>query len=131
MYICTHSFRVFLFINRGLGLHILFITGIIFFANITIKNDILVLIFFSLSACNFWPFTHIFFMVHSKEKRENTKEKTFDTNFALSILALSLPISVSLILGILAADDTFTNINNILILVGMFMRYWDFISSIH
>tara|TARA_B110000238_G_C15968980_1_gene370861 strand:- start:205 stop:417 length:213 start_codon:yes stop_codon:yes gene_type:complete len=70
-------------------------------------------------------------MVHSKEKRENTKEKTFDTNFALSILALSLPISVSLILGILAADDTFTNINNILILVGMFMRYWDFISSIH
>jgi len=37
----------------------------------------------------------------------------------LSILALSLPISVLLILGILTTGNTFTNINNILMLGGI------------
>lgn len=36
----------------------------------------------------------------------------------MSILALSLPISVILILGILTAGNTFTQIHNILILGG-------------
>ena len=46
-------------------------------------------------------------------------KKTFDTNFALSILALSLPISVLLILGILTAGETFSETKNIFILCGI------------
>ena len=91
------------------------IAGIILFVDITIKKDILIMIAFTLSSASFWPFAHIS-AVHFKEKRENTKEKTFDPNFALSILALSLPISVLLILGILTAGNTFTEINSILFL---------------
>jgi predicted permease len=97
---------------------LLLIAGIILFADITIKKDILVMIAFGLSSASFWPFAHIS-AIHLKEKKENTLDKTFDINFALSILALSLPISVLLILGILTTGNTFTNINNILMLGGI------------
>ncbi|WP_439132262.1 permease [Polaribacter sp.] len=100
------------------GFTLLFIVGIVFFADITIKKDILVMIAFTLSACSFWPFAHIS-AVNLKEKTENTAEKTFDANFALSILALSLPISVILILGILTAGNTFTEMKNLLLLGGI------------
>lgn len=108
-------FQLFSLLLLRAGFTLLFIGAIVFFADINIKKDILVMIAFALSACSFWPFAHIS-AVHLKEKKENTKEKTFDTNFALSILALSLPISVLLILGILTTGNTFTDIKNLLIL---------------
>ncbi|MEO9571146.1 MAG: permease [Polaribacter sp.] len=94
------------------------IAGIIFFVDLTIQKDILVMIAFTLSSASFWPFAHIS-AIHFKEKKENTEDRTFDPNFALSILALSLPISVLLILGILTAGNTFAEINSILILGGI------------
>tara|TARA_R110002126_G_scaffold291479_2_gene453053 strand:- start:15764 stop:16906 length:1143 start_codon:yes stop_codon:yes gene_type:complete len=111
-------FELFSLLLLRAGFTLLFIGGIVFFADITIKKDILVMIAFTLSACSFWPFAHIS-AVNFKEKKENTEVKTFDTNFALSILALSLPISVILILGILTTGDTFTEIKNLLILGGI------------
>lgn len=111
-------FELFSLLLLRAGFTLLFIGGIVFFADITIKKDILVMIAFSLSACSFWPFAHIS-AVNFKEKKENTEVKTFDTNFSLSILALSLPISVILILGILTAGNTFTEIKNLLILGGI------------
>ena len=94
---------------------LLVVTGIVALMDITVHKDILVMIAFSLSSCSFWPFAHIS-AIHFKEKNETPENKTFDTNFALSILALSLPISVLLILGILTAGDTFTSISNLLLL---------------
>ncbi|WP_159946333.1 AEC family transporter [Polaribacter septentrionalilitoris] len=111
-------FQLFSLLLLRAGFTLIFIGGIIFFADINIKKDILVMIAFSLSACSFWPFAHIS-AVNFKEKKENTSDKTFDANFALSILALSLPISVILILGILTAGNTFTEIKNLLILGGV------------
>jgi len=110
-------FQLFSLLLLRASFTLVFIAGIIFFADISVKNDILVMIAISLSACSFWPFAHIS-AINLKEKKENTLDKTFDTNFALSILALSLPISVLLILGILTAGDTFTSIYPILILGG-------------
>ncbi len=110
-------FQIFSLLLLRASFTLLLIAGIVFFADITIQKDILVMIAFSLSASSFWPFAHIS-AVNFKEKKENTIDKTFDTNFALSILALSLPISVILILGILTTGNTFTNTNNILILGG-------------
>lgn len=80
-----------------------------------IKDDILFYVTFSLSACSFWPFAHIC-NVEAKEKGVSENKKTFNTNFALAILALSLPISVILILGILTAGETFSYFNNLLLL---------------
>ena len=111
-------FELFSLLLLRAGFTLLFIGGIVFFADITIKKDILVMIAFTLSACSFWPFAHIS-AVNFKEQKENTEEKTFDTNFSLSILALSLPISVLLILGILTTGNTFTDIKNLFILGGV------------
>ncbi|SDS43052.1 hypothetical protein SAMN05216503_3039 [Polaribacter sp. KT25b] len=108
-------FQLFSLLLLRAGFTLLLIAGIVFFADISIKKDILVMIAFSLSSASFWPFAHIS-AVNFREQKENNCEKTFDPNFALSILALSLPISVILILGILTAGNTFTSINNILIL---------------
>lgn len=110
-------FQIFSLLLLRSAFTLILIAGVIGLADINIKNDILVMIAFSLSACSFWPFAHIS-AINFKEKKENAKEKTFNTNFALSILALSLPISVLLILGVLTAGDTFTSIKNILILAG-------------
>lgn len=108
-------FQLFSLLLLRASFTLILIAGIVFFADISTKENILVMITFALSACSFWPFAHIS-AVNFKENKEYAKEKTFDPNFALSILALSLPISVLLILGILTANKTFTNINNILIL---------------
>jgi len=110
-------FQLFSLLLLRASFTLLLIAAVILFADISIKKDILVMIAFGLSSASFWPFAHIS-VIHLKEKKEETKEKTFDTNFALSILALSLPISVLLILGILTTGNTFTETNNIFILCG-------------
>ena len=74
----------------------------------------------SLSSCSFWPFAHIS-NISFKEKHLNEKERTFDTGIALSLLALSLPISVIMILGMLTAGETFTSVKSILIAAIIFI----------
>lgn len=110
-------FQLFSLLLLRAAFTLLLIAGIILFADLTIEKNILVMIAFGLSSASFWPFAHIS-AIHLKEKKENTVEKTFDINFSLSILALSLPISVLLILGILTAGNTFAETSNILILCG-------------
>lgn len=63
-----------------------------------LQNDILLILSFGLSACSFWPFAHLS-LVDSLELEK--KSKTFDSNFAIAILALSFPLSTTLILGVL------------------------------
>lgn len=111
-------FQLFSLLILRAGFTLFLIASIVVFTDITVKKDILVMIAFSLSACSFWPFAHIS-AVNFKENKENIQEKTFDTNFALSILALSLPISVLLILGILTAGNMFADIKNVFILGGI------------
>lgn len=78
-------------------------------------STILLIVSFALSACSFWPFAHIS-LIDSSEKNKNTNAKTFDSNFAIGVLALSLPISTLLILCILSAGNTFSDVFNLLIL---------------
>ncbi|WP_299782205.1 permease [uncultured Formosa sp.] len=96
------------------GVTLLIIGSIITVAPIFASNDILLMLVFGLSACSFWPFAHIS-SIAAKEIDAPKNKKTFHVDFALSILALSLPLSVLLILGILTAGTTFTKAPNILI----------------
>ena len=80
-------------------------------------NGILFMLVFSLSACSFWPYAHMASIDH-KESNLKTNKKTFDTEFALTVLAISLPLSVSLILGIFSVGDTFTNVTPIFVLAS-------------
>ncbi len=60
---------------------------------------ILLLFVFAQSSASFWPYAHIS-MVSMMEKDQ--EKKTFDSDLALSILALSLPFSTFIILGVLS-----------------------------
>ena len=71
----------------------------------------LVLVVFPLSSCSFWPFAHMCAVeeLESKNSDEALAQtgRTFDTHFALNILAFSLPFSTTLILTLLSFGDFF------------------------
>lgn len=73
-----------------------------------IQGEILVMLAFGLSACSFWPFAHIS-VVEVQEKELPQQKRTFNTTFAINILALSFPISTLLILGILSSGSIFSS----------------------
>ncbi|UAB83386.1 permease [Zunongwangia sp. SCSIO 43204] len=96
---------------------VILITGLlVMFAGISIQNDILLMLAFGLSACSFWPFAHIS-AVDAAEV--DVEKKTFNPNFAVSILALSFPLSTILILGILSSGNIFAELTNIFLLGGI------------
>ena len=84
-------------------------------ANIEVQGDILVLLVFGLSACSFWPFSHIA-VVEAQELEVTEKRRTFNASFAVNILALSFPLSTILILAVLSSGSVFSNVVPILLL---------------
>jgi malate permease and related proteins len=62
---------------------------------------------FPQSAASFWPFAHIS-AVQELEK-DRTEQHTFDVGLALNFVALSLPFSTLLILGICVAGPSFAH----------------------
>jgi malate permease and related proteins len=72
------------------------------------------------SACSFWPFAHMAAVNDLESKSEVTsKNKIFDLEFAMNILACSLPFSVMLILGIYSSEEFFTHPTNAFISSGV------------
>ena len=73
----------------------------------------LLIVVFPQSACSFWPFAHMAAVAELESKSEGkTNIKVFDLEFAMNILACSLPFSVILILGIYSSGSFFTNVTN-------------------
>ena len=108
------------------GIAVLAISGLSYLSGVTMQEDLLWMMAFGLSACSFWPFAHIS-IVASKEIDVPTNNKTFDPDFALTILAISLPLSVLLILGVLTFGDVFMDLKNSVILgatlIGLALLY--------
>ncbi|MEM8894909.1 MAG: permease [Bacteroidota bacterium] len=65
----------------------------------------LLAIVFPQSSCSFWPFAHM----SSVNAMEEGSTKTFDINFALSVLAISLPFSTIVILGVFSFQTIVIN----------------------
>ncbi|MEM9077728.1 MAG: permease [Bacteroidota bacterium] len=80
-------------------------------------ENILLLLAFGLSSCSFWPYAHISAVEHLEI--DDNKKQTFDSDFALNILALSFPLSTVLILGVLNTGTFFVTNINILIIGGV------------
>jgi uncharacterized membrane protein len=93
-----------LFLRAGLVTTICAI--LIFAGGVGSVNSILLFLAFGLSACSFWPFAHIS-VVEGQEEKVLKKQRTFDSNFAVSLLALSFPLSTILILGVLSSGNLF------------------------
>lgn len=67
---------------------------------------VLLMVVFPQSACSFWPFAHMSAIGTLEETDEQTKP-TFDIDFAVNVLACSLPFSTVLIIGIFSFDQLF------------------------
>lgn len=80
---------------------------------------ILLLIVFPQSSYSFWPFAHMS-MVSSLEEKDKQPKPTFNINFAVSVLACSLPFSTVLIISIFTFGETFTN-PDVLLAIGFGM----------
>lgn len=67
---------------------------------------ILLLVVFPQSACSFWPFAHMS-AISTLEDTDAQNKRTFDIDFAVNVLALSLPFSTVLVIGIFSFDQLF------------------------
>lgn len=80
---------------------------------------ILLLVVFPQSSCSFWPFAHMS-AVSSLEESDGQKKPTFDINFAVNILAFSLPFSTLLIITVFSFSEFFVN-PMVILASGIFM----------
>lgn len=69
---------------------------------------ILLAVVFPQSACSFWPYAHMS-AVSALEKDKMEHEQTFDMGLGLNILAVSLPFSTLVILGVFSSGTYFMN----------------------
>ncbi|MEQ9167218.1 MAG: permease, partial [Fulvivirga sp.] len=80
---------------------------IYFFPALTPAIALLVIVF-PQSSASFWPFAHMS-AVNTLEEKNKNLNNTFNTNFAVSVLALSLPFSTLLIIGVFSFQSFFIN----------------------
>lgn len=86
---------------------------------------ILLLVIFPQSACSFWPFAHMS-AVNALEEKDKQEKPTFDINYAVNILACSLPFSTILIISVLSLNDFFVSPVKIMV-TGLVMISLSFI----
>lgn len=86
---------------------------------------LLLAIVFPQSSSSFWPFAHIS-LINSQEE---DKRKTFDVEFALAILAFSLPFSSLIIMGTLSFPSISANPNTIG-LIGLMLVVSSFVPQL-
>ncbi|MGB6151641.1 MAG: permease [Pricia sp.] len=83
---------------------------------------ILLLVVFPQSACSFWPFAHMS-AISTLEETDDQKKPTFDIDFAVNVLACSLPFSTVLIIGIFSFDQFFIDPLVLLAFGGAFVGF--------
>ncbi|EAZ82564.1 AEC family transporter [Algoriphagus machipongonensis] len=88
-----------------------FIISGIFISLVDLPSEaaILLAVVFPLSACSFWPFAHMSAVRQLERDKEVTVEEgTFNLELGINILAVSLPLSTVLILGVFSSGSYFT-----------------------
>jgi malate permease and related proteins len=81
---------------------------------------ILLAVVFPQSAVSFWPFAHMSAVRSIEKANHDLKGKpTFDLELGINILAVSMPFSTLLILGVFTSDQYFLNPYHVLIFGGL------------
>ena len=75
-------------------------------------SALLLIVIFPQSSCSFWPFAHM--TVVDQLEKKNQASKTFDTTFALNLLAFSLPYSTITILSLCSVGPSVANTGTLL-----------------
>ena len=68
----------------------------------------LLIVVFPQSACSFWPYAHMAVVNGMESKDTQHHSKTFDLDFAMNVLACSMPFSVLMIMLIYSSGSFFT-----------------------
>lgn len=100
------------------GLSLILSAGFIALVPLPGEAAVLLAVVFPLSACSFWPFAHMS-AIQLLEKKKESSIQTFDLNLGINILAISLPLSTILILGIFSSVSFFTIPNHLFIAGGV------------
>jgi predicted permease len=110
----------FLFFRSGIAF---LISGLLlFFFPVTDIPTMLLIVVFPQSACSFWPYAHMATVAQLESKVEGKPtSRTFDLDFAMNVLACSMPFSVILILAIYASGNFFTSTSNVFICAGILL----------
>lgn len=104
----------FLFLRSGIAF---LISGLLlFFFPVTDIPTVLLMVVFPQSACSFWPYAHMASVAQLESKADGKPTaRTFDLDFAMNVLACSMPFSVILILIIYAFGNFFASTANVFI----------------
>ncbi len=121
--------QIFSLLSLRAGLVFLICGIAVIIAGLKVQNDILLLLAFGLSACSFWPYAHIA-AVDTLEMTGKVKKKTFQNDYAISILALSFPLSTLLILAVLNTGP-FITVTPDIFLVSAVLGVLGFLPSLY
>lgn len=91
---------------RRSGFTFLFSAVLVYIFPVLTPAMILLLVVFPQSSCSFWPFAHMN-AINSMEEKDEHPNPTFDINFAINVLACSLPFSTILIIAIFSFSEVF------------------------
>lgn len=80
---------------------------ILLFFPVTDLATALLIVVFPQSACSFWPYAHMAAIGEMESKDKEHHSKTFDLDFAMNVLACSMPFSVLMILLIYSSGNFF------------------------
>jgi hypothetical protein len=110
----------FLFFRSGVAF---LISGLLLlFFPVSDVPTLLLIVVFPQSACSFWPYAHMASVTTLEKKSGHTgRSHTFDLDFAMNVLACSLPFSVILILGVYASGNLFASASSVFISAGVFL----------
>lgn len=84
-------------------------------------NDLataLLIVVFPQSACSFWPYAHMSVVNEMESKDSEVRTKTFDLDFAMNVLACSMPFSVLMIMLIYSSGGFFAAPSHLFVAVG-------------
>lgn len=81
---------------------------VLIFFPVTDLATALLIVVFPQSACSFWPYAHMAVVNEMESKDKESRVRTFDLDFAMNVLACSMPFSVLLILLIYSSGSFFS-----------------------
>lgn len=110
----------FLFFRSGIAFGLSGL-ALLFFPVADIPTALLMIVF-PQSACSFWPYAHMAAVGQMENKLPGEKKiRTFDQDFAMNVLACSMPFSVILIMVIYASGDLFVEPTPVFTCAGLFL----------
>jgi hypothetical protein len=100
-----------------------FLISAIFLTFFPVKDvtTALLIVVFPQSACSFWPYSHMSSVSLLEKNSGSVSGGTFDLDFAMNVLACSMPLSVVMILIVYSTGDFFSHAGNVFVVAGCFL----------